>query len=141
MKPYIDRIPWREIAVKLRTNLRIRIRILSFSASEVPFSRYNLKVRQLPAKLRPNGNFTRLCSCLWGWLICCFLRQLLGGRKTITQRRLHSPTITTGIMKCIRKKHRWFRFLRNGLLSYNVYKVFVKKTPLIVKIGQGTIFS
>ena len=37
--------------------------------------------------------------------------------KTITQRRLHSPWITTRIMKCIRKKHRWFRLLRNSLIG------------------------
>ena len=46
--------------------------------------------------------------------------------KAITQRRLHSAWITTGIMKGIRKNLRWFGLLRNCWLSYRVDKIYVK---------------
>ena len=48
--------------------------------------------------------------------------------KSLTQRRLHSPRINSGIMKCIRKKYRWFRLLRNGSIRNISYKVCVLKT-------------
>ena len=60
--------------------------------------------------------------------------------KTITQRRLLLPWITTGIMEYIRKKHRWFRLLRNGLLSYNVYKIYVKKLRLLLRTAREQYF-
>ena len=39
------------------------------------------------------------------------------------------------------KKHRWFRLLRNGLFSYNLYKVYMKKKiSLLLRKGHGAIF-
>ena len=52
--------------------------------------------------------------------------------KTKTHRRLRSPLITTRIMKCILRKQRLFRLLRNGFLSYNEYKIYVKKLRLLL---------
>ena len=60
--------------------------------------------------------------------------------KTITQRRMHSPWITTGIVKCIRKRHRCFRLLRNCLLSYNMYKLYVGKLRLLLRTAGEQYF-
>ena len=42
-------------------------------------------------------------------------------------------------MKCILKKHTWFSFMRRGMISYNSYKLFVKKTTLVSRNSTGTI--
>ena len=52
--------------------------------------------------------------------------------KTIRQRQLHSPWLTTGSMKCFRKNHRWFRLFRNGLLTYNAYNIYEEKLRLLL---------
>ena len=67
-------------------------------------------------------------------------KYFLNRLKTITQRRLHSPWITTGIMKCIRQKYRWFSLLRNGWLCYNAYKVYVKKLRLLLRTTMEQYF-
>ena len=56
--------------------------------------------------------------------------------KTLTRRRLRSSRITSSIMKCFRKKHRWFRLQRNGSISYNFYKVYVKKLSLLLRTAR-----
>ena len=56
--------------------------------------------------------------------------------KTITQRRLHSPCITPNIMERVRKKHKWFKLLRNGLISYNFYKTYLKTLRLSLRTAR-----
>ena len=56
--------------------------------------------------------------------------------KAIMQRRLHSPWITSDIMKCIRKKHRWFRLMKRGLMSCNSFKLYSKKLRSLLRTAR-----
>ena len=60
--------------------------------------------------------------------------------KTVTRTRLQSAWITIGMVKCIHKKHGWLRLLRNALLSYNVYKIYMKKLRLLLRTTREQYF-
>ena len=51
--------------------------------------------------------------------------------KTVTGRRSDAPWLTSDIIRCINKKHRWFKLLKAKLITYNCYKKYcniLKKT-------------
>ena len=60
--------------------------------------------------------------------------------QTITQRRINSPWITSDIMNCIRKKHRWFRIMRRGMIIYNSLKLYAEKLSLILRKAKEQYF-
>ena len=42
--------------------------------------------------------------------------------RQLSNRRLESPWTTSAIVKCINKKHRWFRMANNNLITKDSYK-------------------
>ena len=84
----------------------------------------------------PNSNPNEYADYLVNFLKKIMNKYFPIRHKTITQRRLHSPWISSDIMKCIRKKHRWFRLMRRGLISYNSFKLYAKKLRLLLRTAR-----
>lgn len=57
--------------------------------------------------------------------------------KTISYKRQRSPWITSLILKCIRKKHRWYRLMKNELITRESYVKYTKNLrELLCKAEQ-----
>ena len=56
--------------------------------------------------------------------------------KKISQKRLKSPWMTTKLLKCIRKKHRWYNMMKRGQITVNCYKVFEKKLRKVLRMAE-----
>ena len=56
--------------------------------------------------------------------------------KTFTQKRLRAPWLDSDIMRCIRKKHEWYRLLINGNITRDSYKKYCSLLRKILKFAQ-----
>ena len=56
--------------------------------------------------------------------------------KKVSCKRFNYPWITTTIVKCIRKKHRWYRMMKNGLITYDSYQRISKKLRKLLKMCE-----
>ena len=56
--------------------------------------------------------------------------------KKISQKRLKTPWLTTKLLKCIRKKHRWYKMMKRGQITVNCYKEFEKKLRKVLRMAE-----
>ena len=56
--------------------------------------------------------------------------------KTLSNKRLKSPWITSDIVKCIRKKHRWYRMMRAGQINRSCYADLTRKLRQILQMAE-----
>ena len=56
--------------------------------------------------------------------------------KYISTKRLNSPWMTTEILRCIDKKHRWFRLSKNGVITRECYNKLAKDVRKLLKCAE-----
>ena len=60
--------------------------------------------------------------------------------KSISCRRLEAPWITSGILKCIKRKHRWYRMAKSNLISVDSYKKCCKALKNLLKLAKSEYY-
>ena len=56
--------------------------------------------------------------------------------KTISNKRIKSPWITPAILRCISKKHRWFRLFRDGIITARSYKSYTGELRRLLRTAE-----
>ena len=56
--------------------------------------------------------------------------------KRLTQKRLNAPWLSKDVMKCIRKKHIWYRLKNNNVISYESYKSYCKILRTVLRLAE-----
>ena len=62
-------------------------------------------------------------------------------QKIISQKRLNAPWITKNVRKCVRKKHRWFRMAKEGIITFESYKSFSKSLKKLLCLAKTEYYS
>ena len=60
--------------------------------------------------------------------------------KSISCRRLEAPWITSRILKCIKRKHRWYRMAKSNLISVDSYKKCCKALKNLLKLAKSEYY-
>ena len=58
---------------------------------------------------------------LFSWIKYLVQKYFPIRKKSLSEKRSNAPWMTTKLVKCIRKKHKWFKLLRSGLITRNSY--------------------
>ena len=56
--------------------------------------------------------------------------------KTISQKRIMSPWITPAVLRCIRKKHRWYRLQAQGIITLRCYKEYAADVRKLLREAE-----
>ena len=56
--------------------------------------------------------------------------------KQFSHKRLKSPWVTSSILQCIRKKHRWYRLVRTAKITPRSYDLYVKSLRNLMKTAE-----
>ena len=62
-------------------------------------------------------------------------------QKTISIKRIKTPWITTSILRCINKKHRWYRMFRQNLITHESYKKCCNALRYIIDLARCTYYQ
>ena len=60
--------------------------------------------------------------------------------KTVTSKRLNAPWLTRAIVKCIQKKHRWWRLLKDKRITKESYKLYTAKLRKLLRDAEEDYF-
>ena len=61
--------------------------------------------------------------------------------KLISKKYLVMPWVSNSVLKCIRKKHRWFRLQREGYITKDSYKLYVTKLRRLLRVAEEEYFT
>ena len=61
--------------------------------------------------------------------------------KSISPKRIKAPWITTKIIKCIQKKHRWFRLMRSGRITNISYKQYAAELRKLLRMAEEKYYQ
>ena len=60
--------------------------------------------------------------------------------KILSHKRLKSPWITTDILKCIKKKCRWYRLMKSNIITYQSYKRLSKSLRSLLRFAEADFY-
>ena len=60
--------------------------------------------------------------------------------KTISSKLYESPWITPILLRCIRKKHSWYRFKKQGVITHESYRVYETKLRKLLRAAEQEYF-
>ena len=61
--------------------------------------------------------------------------------KHISYKRLKSPWITSAILRCIKKKHRWHRLYKEGIITYRSYNEYAADTRMLLRVAEEEYYA
>ena len=61
--------------------------------------------------------------------------------KHISDKRLRAPWLTRTIMKCIRKKHTWYKMFMAGLITYGSYRDYCRLVQRLIRAAERSYFE
>ena len=56
--------------------------------------------------------------------------------KFLSKKRLRSPWVTSSIIQCIKKKHRWYRLMKNNIITRRSYEKCCKSLRNILRMAE-----
>ena len=56
--------------------------------------------------------------------------------KTVSSKVLKSPWVTQSILRCIRKKHRWYGLMKQGIITNNSYKAYTSRLRALIRTAE-----
>ena len=126
------------ISVIFHLNLKNKLEIIkfrNFSDENIDKFRQNVEREFLnftPISYEPNY----FCIYFENFLTNLLNKYFPWKSKQIGIKRLNSPWITNEIISCIRKKHTWYRLLKNGLITKNSYKLYCKALRKLLNLAE-----
>ena len=116
-----------------------KIKFRNFSQANIQFFKSNLS-REFANFSPPSNNANSYANYLSNFLIRLCNRYFPIKTKLITEKKIKSPWINSIIVKCIRKKHRWHRLVKLGLITKCSYSKYVKEVRRLLKIAESEYY-
>ena len=61
--------------------------------------------------------------------------------KHVSDKRLGAPWLTRSIMKCIRKKHTWYKLFMAGLITYGSYRDYCRLVQRLLRAAERSYYE
>ena len=71
-----------------------------------------------------SNDVNRETNRLFAWIKNLINKYFPIRKKSLCTKRANTPWMTAKIVKCVRKKHQWFKLLQGGLITKNSYKQY-----------------
>ena len=91
-------------------------------------------------KFSPPPNANEYASYLFKFMFTLMNKYFPLKTKNVSQKSFKSPWVTDGILKCIKKKHRWYRLYKQNRIPYYSYKNYCKKLRRLFRLTHDQYF-